>query len=165
MRAAGQRLATMASIVRLPGSTSMVSEVTPRAWAAVISTFISAEATPRPCQASATTTPTSAVRVPCGPAWSAAMACPMITPSRTATTASLWPSPPDILRSSSGPGVTGAKNLRYRLCGDSPAKKSLSAPTSAAHAGRIAGGDRWPGASYLSSNHELSMSRIAESVK
>src|SRR6185437_15808112 len=56
----------MASTRRLPGSTSMASAVTPRAWARAISARISAAPTPRRCQASATTTPTSVTRLPFG---------------------------------------------------------------------------------------------------
>src|SRR5690349_3235782 len=52
----------MASTRRLPGSTSMASAVTPRAWARAISARINAAPTPRRCQASATTTPTSVTR-------------------------------------------------------------------------------------------------------
>ena len=56
----------MASTPRLPGSTSIASDVTPRAWARVTSVRISAAPTPRRCQASATTTPTSVTRAPQG---------------------------------------------------------------------------------------------------
>jgi hypothetical protein len=111
MRAEGQWAAIMASTRWLPGSTSMVADVTPRALARATSARISAEPTPWPCQASATTTPTS---VPRGqePARSAAMACPMMAPSRTATTASACRESPDSRWSMAPAGVTGAKNLR-----------------------------------------------------
>ena len=77
----------MASTWRLPGSTSIAIDVMPRAWALAIRARTSAEPTPWPCQASATTTPISVVRPPQGPARSAAMACPMMTPPLVATTA------------------------------------------------------------------------------
>ncbi len=120
----GQLAEIMASTFRLPASTSMASVVTPRPWTAVISSRIRAAPTPRPCQASATTMPTSGAGVAPQPwavsgphgsgggAASAAMACPMMTPSRTATTASTSPGSPHSSRSRAGFGVTGAKNLR-----------------------------------------------------
>src|SRR5580704_17519655 len=65
-RAAGQCPVTMARTWRLPSSTSISSTDTPRAWAPVTIARISAAPTPRPCQASSTTTPMSVTRVPRG---------------------------------------------------------------------------------------------------
>ena len=67
VRAMGQCPLIRASVRSLSCSTSIVTVVTPRAWAPAISARTSAEPTPWPCQASATTTPTSAVLAPAGP--------------------------------------------------------------------------------------------------
>jgi len=133
----GQRLAMMPRISVLACCTSMVSQATPRACARPISTRSSADPIPRPCQASATTTATSAVDPLPDPARSTAMACPMITPPSVATSTSA-PAPPARRRSIDPVGVTAAKNLRYRVRGDSPAKNSPSAARSVGCAGRIA---------------------------
>jgi hypothetical protein len=66
----------------------MTRVVAPRARARMTSMRISHDPTPRPCHSSATTTPMSASSVPPGPVAYAAMACPMMTPPRVATTAS-----------------------------------------------------------------------------
>jgi len=115
VRAAGQWLAIMACIRWFSGSTSIVSEATPRDRAAATRARTRSEPTPRCWQASATTTPTSAVVAPVGlewSGWSAAIACPTMTPSRTATIAWQVPVPPASSLITDGPGVVGAKNLR-----------------------------------------------------
>ena len=137
MRAAAQWLVIMASTARLLGSTSMLTPVTPRAWARPTSARISAAPTPRPCQASATTTPMSVISPASGLARSTAMAWPMMTPPRTATSTSAWPAVPPSRRSMAGPGLTGAKNLFTRVCSDSPAKNAPSAARSAQPEGRM----------------------------
>jgi hypothetical protein len=108
-RAAGQWAVTIASTWWLPGRTSIAAEVTPRARALVTTARISAEPMPWCCQASATTTPMS---VTPGQGRSTAIACPTMTPSRTATTASARPQAPDSRRTMAAPGTTGAKNRR-----------------------------------------------------
>jgi len=84
----------------------MTRVVTPRARARATSVRISRDPTPRPCHSSAT-------RVPPGPVSYAAMACPMMTPSLTATTASTPGLSPARVRSMAGL-VSGApvKNRR-----------------------------------------------------
>ena len=54
----------MARTRGLACSTSITSEVTPRAWARATSARINAEPRPRPCHASATTTPISVTLEP-----------------------------------------------------------------------------------------------------
>jgi len=91
----------------------MARVVAPRARARATRARISRDPTPRPCHSSATTTPMSATRVPPGPVSYAAMACPMMTPPRMATTASTPGPSPARVRSMAGL-VSGApvKNRR-----------------------------------------------------
>jgi hypothetical protein len=91
----------------------MTRVVAPRARALVTSVRTSRDPTPWPCHSSATTTPMSAASVPPGPVSYAAMACPMMTPPRVATTASAAGPSPARVRSMAGL-VSGApvKNRR-----------------------------------------------------
>jgi hypothetical protein len=91
------------------------------------------------------------------------MACPTMPPPATATTASTLPVPPDSRRSMAEVGVTGAKNLRQRVRGDSPVKKSLSAARSEDCARRTSAAR--PGAESVWVRFtDSGLRRIAESV-
>ena len=92
----------------------MTTAVAPRISARATSCRTSAEPTPWPRKASATTTPISVATEPPGPPRSPAMAWPMIIPLPVvATSTSVWAAPPARMRSMA-PLVGGApeKNLR-----------------------------------------------------
>jgi len=111
--AAGQRLTIIASTWRFSASTSIKTVVAPRVWALAVTSRTSAEPTPSPCRASATTTPISTIWAPAtGPAVSIAMACPMIVPFSVATIASALSRLP--VRIPSMAPLTGAPPVKNR---------------------------------------------------
>ena len=154
----------MASIRWLPGSTSMVSEVTPRARAPAISARISAEPTPWPCHASATTTPASAARAPRRAALVHGHGVPddHAVPDRdhhvgAAVAAGHRAEHPGVRRDrGEEPQVPGLRGQ---------SREEVSERARVRRARRPDHGGDGNGPPRLSSEHELSILRIAESVK